>query len=48
MNIIKDRIKTNVCPLCTKEIIEAKVISDPVYGEVKICNSHHVDVDGEK
>ena len=46
MNIIKDRIKSNVCPLCAKKIIESKLISDPTYGEVKICKSHYVN--GEK
>ena len=43
---IKARIKSNVCPLCAKKIIEGKLISDPIYGEVEICKSHYVD--GEK
>ena len=43
MDIIKDRIELNLCPICGKVTVETKTVIHNKYGEVKICKNHHVD-----
>lgn len=47
MDIVMERIELGICPICAKVTIETKTVSDPKYGEVKICKSHHVDGEEE-
>jgi len=42
-NLIKERIKKGLCPICGKEIQKDNLlIDDPIVGLAYICNTHIV------